>query len=153
MTDQGRLAELVAELAGLRCWRVATAESLTSGAIASALGAAPDASDWFRGGIVAYSTDVKQRLLNVDSGPVVSAHCATQMARGVAHLVDAEVTVATTGAGGPDPQDGQPPGTVFIAVSTPHIEVVSEHQFQGSPSEVVEQTITHALTMLTHHLG
>ena len=126
MTDGGTdaSAELVAGLASERGWSVGTAESLTSGAVASALGAAPDASSWFRGGVIAYSSEVKRNLLYVEPGPVVSAQCAQQMARAAAALLGAEAAVATTGAGGPDPQDDQPVGTVFIAVFTPQGEVV-----------------------------
>ena len=55
---------------------MACAESLTSGAIASALGAAENASEWFRGGVVAYASGVKHDLLHVPPGPVVSAPAA-----------------------------------------------------------------------------
>ncbi|MGC4938171.1 CinA family protein [Kribbella sp. DT2] len=52
---------------------VAVAESLTSGSLACQLGAATDASDWFAGGVVAYTTAVKVGVLGVDPGPVVTA--------------------------------------------------------------------------------
>jgi nicotinamide-nucleotide amidase len=146
-------AELVARLATERGWSVGTAESLTSGAVASALGAAPDASSWFRGGVVAYSSEVKRNLLYVDPGPVVSARCAQQMARAAAALLGAHAAVSTTGAGGPDPQDDQPVGTVFIAVYTPQGEVVAEHHFDGPPEAVVEQTLDRALALLAEQLA
>jgi nicotinamide-nucleotide amidase len=65
---------------------VAVAESLTSGDIACRLCAAPNASSWFAGDLVAYASEVKFKVLDVDPGPVVSARCAAQMARGVARL-------------------------------------------------------------------
>jgi nicotinamide-nucleotide amidase len=146
-------AERAASSALEHGWRVATAESLTAGAVASSLGAASGASDWFAGGVVAYGTDVKKRVLGVTTDTVVSAECARQMAASVAELLRADAAVATTGAGGPDPQDGRDPGTVFIAVRTPNAEVVAEHHFEGAPDAVVEQTVEQALRLLTDHLG
>ena len=98
---------------------VAAAESLTSGSVATRLGAGTDASVWFRGAIVAYAEDAKFRLLGVDPGPVVTASCATQMAQGVSRLFESQVGVAVTGVGGPEPVEGRPPGTVFVAVFSP----------------------------------
>lgn len=131
------------------------AESLTCGLIASALGAASDASDWFRGGIAAYSSVVKFDLLGVEPGPVVRASCAEQMALGAARLLRADIAVATTGVGGPGPQEGYPAGTVFIAVAGPAAPSNNassgrawRHRFVGTPREVLEQTLDAALRAL-----
>lgn len=142
------IAAVIAERARSACLTVGVAESLSSGVVASILGAAPGAADWFRGGIVAYATEVKQQLLGVDPGPVVSPECASQMATGAGQALGADIVVATTGAGGPEPQDGQPVGTVFIAVTTPDATQATEHHFEGNPSEVVAQTVTAALSEL-----
>src|ERR1700712_5335471 len=96
---------------------VASAESITSGNIAAALAAAEDASRWFKGSVVTYAREAKFSVLGVDRGPVISADCVRQMAVNAAGLFDADITVATTGAGGPGDEEGQPPGTVFIAVA------------------------------------
>ena len=72
------VAERVAEIAKLTRARVAVAESLTAGRIAQALGAAPDASDWFRGSVVAYAPEVKFDVLGVTPGPVNRASCAAE---------------------------------------------------------------------------
>lgn len=144
----GELAELVAKRAAASGRTVAVAESLTSGLIASRLGAATDASEWFRGGITAYSSQVKFSLLGVASGPVVCASCAEQMARSAARLLGADVAVATTGVGGPGPQEGQPAGTVFIAVAGAGFADAVHHRFDGDPHEVVDQTTTEALRAL-----
>lgn len=111
------LAEQAAKLAGESGTRVATAESLTGGMVSSALAAAPDASSWFRGGVVAYSSEVKHDLLDVPDVPVVSAEAAITMAASARRLLGADVAIALTGVGGPDPQDGRSPGTVYLAVS------------------------------------
>jgi len=72
----GEIAERIGGTALAQGLSVAVAESLTSGAIASQLGAAADSSVWFAGGVVAYAAETKFRVLNVDPGPVVNARCA-----------------------------------------------------------------------------
>jgi nicotinamide-nucleotide amidase len=146
--DAAMLAEQTAALAVEHGWTVAVAESLTSGRIAACLGAAPDASSWFAGGVVAYASGVKFKVLNVDPGPVVSGRCAAQMARGVASLTEADFAVAATGVGGPGAEEGQPAGTVFLAVSSEAGEVVTQHRFDGEPAEVVERATTTAVQHL-----
>jgi nicotinamide-nucleotide amidase len=131
----------------------AAAESLTGGNISAALSAVKGASDWFAGGVVAYAEQVKFDLLDVDRGPVINANSARQMAAGVARLLGADYAVATTGVGGPGPQEGLPQGTVFIAVSTPEGESVGEYRFEGEPPDVVEQATRQALRDLATALG
>ena len=97
----------------------AVAESLTGGNIAAALSAIEGASDWFIGGVVSYAEEVKYTLLGVERGPVINERSALQMAEGVAGLLDADFAVATTGVGGPGPQEGLPQGTVYVGVVTP----------------------------------
>jgi nicotinamide-nucleotide amidase len=128
--------------------RVAVAESLTGGKIAAQLAAGEASADWFAGGVIAYQSETKFRVLGVERGPVVTADAAQQMARGVRELLDADVAVAVTGAGGPDPQDGQPVGTVFIGRASPSGEDVEEHHFDGDPESVVAATTVAALRML-----
>lgn len=100
--DVQALAGSVAELAEAGGTTLAAAESLTGGAIGAALAAAPSASSWFRGGVTAYATEVKHRVLDVPPGPVVSMSCAVAMATGVARLMGADLAVGVTGVGGPD---------------------------------------------------
>lgn len=143
-----QLAEQIARLARERELSVAAAESLTSGRVAAQLGAAPDAAEWFRGGLVAYHDQVKHGVLGVPDGPVVSDPAARQMAQGAARLLGADVAVATTGAGGPSAQDGQRPGTVFVAVVRAGETTCREFHFEGEPPEVVEQSTQAALELV-----
>jgi nicotinamide-nucleotide amidase len=138
----------IAEQLGTTKQKVAVAESLTGGKIAAQLAAGESSADWFCGGVVAYQSEVKFRVLGVDRGPVVSAKAARQLAAGVRELLGADAAVAVTGAGGPDPQDGQPVGTVFIGYSTAAGERVEEHHFDGDPERVVSETTVAALRML-----
>ena len=123
----------------------AAAESLTGGNVSAGLSAIEGASDWFVGGVVAYASEVKFDLLGVDRGPVVNAKTARQMATGAARLLHADFAVATTGVGGPGPQEGRPEGTVFIAVATPSECTAEEYAFGGDPSEIIEQATRQAV--------
>ncbi|HEY4418001.1 MAG TPA: CinA family protein [Pseudonocardia sp.] len=131
-----RLAGEVSELAREYELSIAVAESLTGGMVASALAAAEAASQWFRGSLVAYSSEVKHEVLGVPPGPVVSGEAAAAMARGVRRLLGADVAVAVTGAGGPDPQDGQEPGTVVVGVDDGTDVQVHELHLDGDPQEI-----------------
>lgn len=129
-------------------WTFAVAESLTGGMLTSRFAAGPRASQWLRGGLVAYHPDAKYQILGVGEGPVVSERAAREMAQGAAELFGADVTVALTGAGGPDGQDGEPPGTVWCAVRSPGREVAVLDRFKGSPEEICEQACARALSLL-----
>jgi nicotinamide-nucleotide amidase len=131
-----------------RQFTIATAESLTGGRIFTVLGAAPSSSEWYRGSIVAYASSVKHGLLRVRDGPVVSEPSARAMAITVAELLDADLAVAVTGAGGPGAQDGQPPGTVWFGVFADGAARTELRHFGGDPGEVVEATTAHALFLL-----
>lgn len=139
-----RIAEEV-ERAGLR---VGLAESLTCGNLTGALGKGGNTGEWLCGGIVAYLTEVKQSVLGVSPGPVVSARCAEEMAAGAVRLFGADVAVSTTGAGGPGPVEGQPAGTVFIGWSFRGATGSSKHRFEGEPEDIMEQTEVAALQQL-----
>jgi nicotinamide-nucleotide amidase len=123
----------------------AVAESLTGGNVSAALSAIEGASGWFLGGVVAYAETVKFDLLDVARGPVINAQTAHQMATGMAKLTGADFAVATTGVGGPGPQEEQPPGTVYIAVAGAAGCAVREYRFDGDPPQVVERTTRQAL--------
>ena len=129
MPVEATAAEVLASL-GRAGRSLAVAESLTGGLLAAALVDVPGASTVFRGGVVAYATDLKSALLGVDPALLdargaVDPQVAAQMAAGVRKRLDADVGVSTTGVAGPDPQDGQSPGTVYVAVDV-----------RGGPSQV-----------------
>ena len=96
---------------------LSVAESLTGGLIASRLVNVAGASKWFRGGVVGYASDVKYNLLGVPEGPVVSADAARAMAEGVRRVLGADIGLSVTGVAGPEEQDGQRAGTVFVGLA------------------------------------
>jgi nicotinamide-nucleotide amidase len=144
------LTEEFAEL--LEGRTVAAAESCTGGLIAQALAATPGSSDWFRGGLVAYQARVKQELLGVRPGPLVSADVAETMASGVARLMHADAAVSVTGAAGPDPLDGAEPGTVVVGVYLDGDASSFEHFFTGGPEAVCRRASDAAIANLVETL-
>ncbi len=95
------------------------AESLTGGLIASRLVNVPGASAWFRGGVVAYDSQVKFDVLGVPTGPVVTEPAAAALAEGAARVTGADVGLGITGVAGPDEQEGVAPGAIFVGLSLP----------------------------------
>lgn len=114
------------------------AESLTGGLVTEVLARGPNASQWLRGGVVAYASEVKHELLGVRAGPVVSEAAAIDMAAGVVQVLGGDIGLAVTGAGGPDPQDGQPPGTVWMAIHRDGTTRAQLHRFPGGPAAVCD---------------
>ena len=96
---------------------LAVAESVTGGLISSRLVGVAGASKWFRGGVVSYASEVKFDLLGVPEGPVVSGAAAKAMAVGVRRVLGADIGLSVTGVAGPEEQEGQPAGTVFVGVA------------------------------------
>jgi len=115
--DDETMEDAVASRLRARGLTLAVAESVTGGLIASRLVNVAGASQWFRGGVVSYASEVKFELLGVTPGPVVSASAAQEMAAGVRRVLGADVGLSVTGVAGPEEQDGQPAGTVFIGVA------------------------------------
>ncbi len=107
----------VGRLLDERGWTLAIAESLTGGLVASRVVNVPGSSEWFKGGVVAYDSQVKFDVLDVPEGPVISETAAKAMADGVRRLLKTDVGLATTGVAGPAEQEGQPPGTVWLGIA------------------------------------
>lgn len=132
---------------------VATAESLTAGLVAATIADVPGASGMLRGGVVSYASEVKARLLDVSPQLLaevgsVDAEVARQMAKGARTACGADYGVSTTGVAGPDPLDGKPVGTVFVAVAGPDGTEVRECRFSGSREEIRGAARDAALEML-----
>jgi nicotinamide-nucleotide amidase len=120
-TSDEELEEVVGRLLRAAGRTIACAESLTGGALSARLARAPGASDYLLGSIVAYQPDAKRDVLGVrqetiDGPGVVSRECAAEMAAGARRVFGADVGVSLTGAAGPEPHDGVPPGTVWAGL-------------------------------------
>ena len=154
-------AEIIARLTA-RGQTAAVAESLTGGLLAAALTAVPGASAAFRGGVVAYATEVKATMLGVprdllERHGAVHPDVAVAMAAGVRRRMAATSGAATTGVAGPDPADGQPVGTVYIAVSAEGggwaDGTVRSLTLRGSRDEIRRQTVAECLRLILGRIG
>jgi len=159
-TDEETLDKVVHRLLAERSATVATAESLTGGLIGAELTRMPGSSATYAGGMVAYSTALKEKMLGVPADLLarhgaVHPDVAAAMAAGVRERLGATYGVAVTGVAGPDPQDGRPVGTVFVGVSGPEgSPVVVEPRLPVPGTGAVARgiirrmTVVHALELL-----
>jgi nicotinamide-nucleotide amidase len=151
-SDDSTMEAEVGRLLVQRGLTLAVAESLTGGLVASRIVDVPGASEWFRGGVVAYASDVKARVLDVPDGPVVSEAAARAMAEGVRRRLGADVGLSTTGVAGPTEQEGQPPGTVWLGLALGE-EVDAVHvRLPGDRTRVRQLAVISLLDRLRHRL-
>ena len=132
---------------------VAVAESLTGGLLSAALTESPGASETFRGGLVAYATDLKAVLADVprpllDAQGPVSADVAGALARGARERLGADLGVGVTGVAGPDPVGEHPVGTVFVGVAGEGVGEVSRVELAGSRTQIRAAAVQAALSQL-----
>ena len=143
--DMDGAFERLIELAQKTGVTLGTAESVTGGRLAYLLTRQEGSGETFSGAVVAYQTKVKQDLLGVAEGPVVSHRAAQAMASGALRLLGCDLVLSITGVAGPDPQDGQPVGCVFIgAAFRKEPATSSEHFFEGTPDAIRQSAATTA---------
>lgn len=156
------IENLVQEMASLltaKQFRLATAESCSGGGIASACTDLSGSSVWFAGGIVSYSNQVKQQLLQVPESVItsygaVSAECAAAMATGAMQVLATDIAVSTTGIAGPTGGSSEKPvGMVCFGIATASNTWTDIQYFTGDRYQVRQQTIAHALTLLVNQLN
>lgn len=121
------LAEKVNDALRARSFVLATAESCTGGSIAAAITSVPGSSEVFKGGVVAYSNDIKNALLGVsvdtlDCWGAVSEQTVKEMVVGVKEKMRCDCAVATSGIAGPSGgAPDKPVGTVWVAIAVGNI--------------------------------
>jgi nicotinamide-nucleotide amidase len=146
--------ELATEAARLLAGRnIATAESCTAGRIAESLASVDKAVEFLRGGLVAYQDQVKRSFLGVSAASTLSSDAAAQMALGACRMFETEVAVATTGVAGDQPEDGVPPGTVFIATAVDGVVRVHRYRYEADPPTVCDLARHQALVDLQSALA
>ena len=117
------------------------------------VGFAPGASAAFKGSIVSYATEVKQRVLDVPEGPVVSEEAALAMARGARRVLASDVALALTGVAGPDEQDGRPAGTLCVALVWPEGELTRTLRLPGLREQMRQFSVISSLDLLRRTLA
>ena len=153
--DTPALVQLIAEHLIARGETLAVAESCTGGLVGGALTTLPGSSAWFRGGIIAYSNDLKENLLQVPSEVLathgaVSGETARAMATGARQACGSDWVLAVTGIAGPGGgTDEKPVGLVWMALAGPDGIDICSHQFNGSRDDI-RRAATHTLL---HHFA
>ena len=137
---------------------LSTAESFTGGLISSRISSVPGASEYFKGSVVAYDTNVKKDLLKLDEGiindfSVVSSQVANEMANNVKKLLDSDYSISTTGNAGPTKGDSKKDiGLIYISISTP-IETKSyKFNFGNNREKNIKKSVNKALELLFNEL-
>lgn len=158
MEEEETIEVAVAKQLTDKNYTIATAESCTGGAIAKLLTSVPGASNYFKGSLVAYTKEIKEQELNVDSAliqkySVVSTQVAEAMALGAQSKFQTDFAIATTGNAGPTTDDtDKTVGVVIIAIATP-TGVFSEEFNFGQPREkVINRSTNKAFELLRKHL-
>ncbi len=137
-------AEKLGELLKERGWKIAVAESCTGGLVASKITDVPGASQYFSGGIVAYSNEAKMCILGVNEKTIiehgaVSKECAEEMVKGVSMLFHTEVAISTTGIAGPSGGTPEKPvGLVYIGFKIKSQVWVERFIFKGDRVSIKE---------------
>ena len=151
--EPGFVEKIIAALRS-RGETVATAESLTGGLVCAVLTSVPGSSAVVRGGLIVYATELKATLAGVDAAALhrlgaVDPLIAEQLAVGARERCAATWGIGLTGVAGPDPQDGNAPGTVHVAVAGPDGVVLKSLQgHAGDRHEVRSAAVSIALALL-----
>lgn len=152
--DDDTMAIVVARLLIEKSAKVAVAESCTGGTIAQLLTENSGSSEYFVGGVVAYSNTIKVEQLKVSIADIekygaVSQQVVEAMAKNVRSIFKSDYAIATSGIAGPTgATQGKPVGTVWIAISTPQGTVSEMHTFGGDRYRNILRSSVTALNML-----
>ena len=152
------LLQKIGNIFNKKNWTLAVAESCTGGLLSDLITDLPGSSKFFLGGVIAYSNQVKSDLLNVSSemlktNGAVSSEVALSMSLGIRNLLNSSVGVAITGIAGPDGgSEEKPVGLVYIAVTTPYVEVEERFDFSGTRREIKIQAAKTALELIIQAL-
>jgi nicotinamide-nucleotide amidase len=150
--DDETMEHVVGQLLGQHEWSLAIAESMTGGLVSSRIVDTPEASTWFKGGVVTYASEVKFGVLGVREGPVVCEEAAIQMAEGVRRLLETDVGLSVTGVAGPDRQEDQPVGTVWLGVALPSGSEAVEVRLPGDRLRIRQLAAISLLDLLRRRL-
>jgi nicotinamide-nucleotide amidase len=138
----------VLELLRERGLTLALAESVTGGLAGARIAAIPGSSDVFLGSVLASSADVRSTLMGTPSGVQIDPEAAKALAVGVRKLFGAEVGLAATGVPGPDEQEGQAPGTVWLGLALGDDVEAQQVRLPGDPNRVRQYGVISLLNLL-----
>ena len=151
--DDDTMESVVLDLMRSKGWSLGCAESVTGGLVAGRLTAVSGSSEVFRGSIVSYATEVKQKVLGVPEGPVVTESAALAMARGARRVLECDVALALTGVAGPREQEGMPVGTLCVALVWPDGEATRSFRLPGQREQMRQFSVINSLDWLRRTLS
>ncbi len=146
---------LIGQILKKRGLTLAVAESCSGGMLSNMITNVPGSSEYFLGGVVAYSNDVKRIILEVRAETLkawgaVSRHTAVEMAVGVRKKLKSDAGISITGIAGPGGGSPEKPvGTVFIGVSVGKKIIVRKFSFKGTRLSIKRRASVEALTVLS----
>lgn len=153
------IEELVSGLLRQKGLTIALAESCTGGLIAARLTDLPGSSQYFKGGVVAYSNELKEKFLGVppeilEKHGAVSRETALAMAEGIRSRASSDIGLSVTGIAGPggDTPD-KPLGLVYIALSATSGTLCNRYIFPGNRASVRQGTVNAALNTVRRFLS
>ena len=156
--QNNNLLKEIAELLTQKQLTISTAESCTGGLLASTLTDISGSSTYFIQGIIAYSNQAKQDLLQVSQQTLtthgaVSKQTAQEMAEGIRNNAQTTIGISTTGIAGPTGGTTQKPvGLVYIGLATPTQTITTKHHFHGDRTTNKQHTVKQALHILQQTL-
>lgn len=148
------LPAILGDLLRDRHLTISTAESCTGGNVAHVITEIAGSSDYFKGSVVSYSNEIKEKVLKVSSEILknygaVSEETVRQMVEGVAELMNTDCAIATSGIAGPGGGTPEKPiGTVWVAVKYGSEVVTQLLHLPGNRSRVIDRTTMEAQKML-----
>jgi PncC family amidohydrolase len=156
--ERSDLERVVGRLLKEQGLTLALSESCTGGLLGHRVTDVPGSSDYFRGSIVAYASDVKEKLLGV-RGETLAAHgavseqTAQEMARGARRAIEADLGLSITGIAGPTGGTlGKPVGLVYVGLAAPDGEWVERYVWDGDRLENKARSAEAALDLLRRYL-
>jgi nicotinamide-nucleotide amidase len=153
-TDGDTMASVIGDLLQKQEKNLATAESCSGGLLGHKITSVPGSSNYFKGGVIAYSNELKEKFLGVDTALLaeygaVSSAVAKAMAHGIRTKTSADIGLSVTGIAGPTGATlDKPVGTVFIGLSTADITIDIPCRFSGDRWQVQELTAVTALDLV-----
>jgi PncC family amidohydrolase len=151
-----KLSKSIAKILLKKKLTLSICESCTGGMLGSIITSVPGSSKYFRGGIIAYSNEVKRKIVGVKPDTLrkygaVSAIVAQEMAKGVRQKLKTAIGIGITGIAGPKGGSKKKPvGLVYIAISQKRRIIVRRHQFKGNREKVRKRACEEALSLLKY---
>ena len=128
---------------------ISTVESFTGGLMAAKLTSIPGASKFYKGSLVSYANEIKEKLGIDTSNGVVNKEVAKEMALKGKEFFNTDLCISFTGNAGPEAMEDKPVGLIFIAIN----EKVYELNLSGNRDEIRKQAVDFAFDKIKSHLN